>query len=201
MPGPALSVYSPLSRCGHPDTEFRHFEAALDVAPGVGDGLAVFARQQRGQRVHVAVEQFDEFHQHAAAALRVGRRPGGLGRQRILHRAPHFQSGRQRHARDHVAGHGLIGVDKAAGRPLDVFAADEMGQFGRHDFHPLFKVALVFVNRCRAFCGRAPGALQRSNSPIYCVKMCDGAKAIFSAILPTAPALGIRSARAGVAQW
>jgi hypothetical protein len=45
------------------DAELRHFEPALHVALGVGDGLAVLARQRLGQLVHVAVQQLDELHQ------------------------------------------------------------------------------------------------------------------------------------------
>ena len=41
MPVPAPSVYSPLSRCGMPIGELDDLDAALDVALGVGDGLAV----------------------------------------------------------------------------------------------------------------------------------------------------------------
>ena len=56
------------------DRELDDLDAALDVALGVGDGLAVLDRQQLGELVGVGVDQLDELHQHAGPALRV---PGG----------------------------------------------------------------------------------------------------------------------------
>ena len=166
-PGPAPSVYSPLSRCGMPRQNSATSRPRWMSPLRIGNGLAMLARQQCGQRVHVAIDQFDEFHQHAGAALRIGRGPGGLGRR--AHSPPPRALPRrgQRHARNDFAGHGLIGVGEAAGRSLDVLAADEMRQFGRHGFHPCF---CCFRS---GLCDRAPSALQRPNSPIYCVKIYD----------------------------
>ena len=62
------------------DAYLDHFEAALNVALGVGDCLAMFAGKDLGEFVILAVHQFEELHQHAHAALRIGRRPGRLGR-------------------------------------------------------------------------------------------------------------------------
>jgi hypothetical protein len=59
--------------------EFDHFEAALDVALGVGDHLAMFGAEQVRQLVHVLFDQRLEGEHHAGAALRVGRGPAGLG--------------------------------------------------------------------------------------------------------------------------
>jgi hypothetical protein len=53
------------------DAELDHFEPALHVALGVGQGLAMLAAQRLGQLVHVAVQQADEFHHHPRA-LRCG---------------------------------------------------------------------------------------------------------------------------------
>ena len=55
--------------------ELDDLEAALDVALGVGDGLAVLAREQLGELVVVALHQLQELHQDAGAPLRVGRGP------------------------------------------------------------------------------------------------------------------------------
>jgi hypothetical protein len=79
MPGPALSVNSPFSRCGAP-MQNSITSSPRCTSPGVGQGLAMLAAKRLGQLVHVAVEQADEFHQHARAALRVGGAPFRLRR-------------------------------------------------------------------------------------------------------------------------
>ena len=58
--------------------ELDHLEPALDVAAGVGDHLAVLGGEQVGELVHVRLDQRLELEHHPRAALRVGRRPGGL---------------------------------------------------------------------------------------------------------------------------
>ncbi len=58
--------------------EFGHFEAALDVALGILDGLAVLGAEQGRQLVHVLVDERDEGEEDAPAALRIGRGPAGL---------------------------------------------------------------------------------------------------------------------------
>jgi len=72
------------------DAELDHFEAALDVALGVGNGLAVLARQEVGERVVVARGEFEELHHHARAALRVGGGPGGLRGLGVLDGGAHL---------------------------------------------------------------------------------------------------------------
>jgi hypothetical protein len=42
---------------------FHHFEAAEDVALGVGQGLALFGGQQRGQLGHVFADELLEFQE------------------------------------------------------------------------------------------------------------------------------------------
>src|SRR5215475_8641596 len=54
--------------------ELDHFQPALDVALGVGEGLAVFRGEQPGEAVELLLNQLQEFEQHARAPLRV--RPG-----------------------------------------------------------------------------------------------------------------------------
>src|SRR4026207_1740227 len=105
MPGPGPSVYSPFMRCGMPQGdpppspparavsgaapfrcralhevrnaagELHPLQPALDVALGVGDGLAVLAGEAVGELVVVAVGELQEFHYEAGAALRGGGRP------------------------------------------------------------------------------------------------------------------------------
>ena len=79
------------------DADLDHFEAALDVALGVGDGLAVLARQEVGQRIIVALHQVEELHQHAHAPLRIGRGPGRLRRLGVLDGLAQIGLAAQRH--------------------------------------------------------------------------------------------------------
>ena len=117
------------------DADFDHFEAALDVALGVGDRLAVLARQDIGQFVIVAGDQFEEFHQHAHAALRVGRGPFRLRRLGVLDRRAQFRLRSQRHRAAHGTVHRLHDVLLAPAGPGDMLAADEMTVVD-HDFSP-----------------------------------------------------------------
>ena len=106
--------------------KFDHFKPALNVALGVGNGLAVLARQQVCKLVVVALGKFQELHHHPAAALRIGRRPLRLRDQSVLDRGAHFRFRRQRHLGLDVAGHRFENVSRASGCALDLAAADEM---------------------------------------------------------------------------
>ena len=106
--------------------EFDHLEAALDIALGVGNGLAVFARQHIRELVVVALRQFEELHHDAGAALRIGVGPLGLRRLGVLHRGANFGLRRQRHLGLDVAGHRFENVSAASRRALDLFTADKM---------------------------------------------------------------------------
>ena len=56
-----------------------HFEAALHVALGVGEGLRPCSEESsRAREFELLLRQFEEFHHHARAPLRVRGRPGGL---------------------------------------------------------------------------------------------------------------------------
>ncbi|MHC2794527.1 hypothetical protein ACVINZ_003539 [Mesorhizobium jarvisii] len=121
---------------------------------GVGDGLAVLARQYVGQFVIVAGDQFEEFHQDANAALRVGGGPFRLRRLGILDRRAQFRLRGQRHRAAHGAVHRLHDVLLAAAGAGDTLAADEMTVFD-HDISPLFVMdALSAFARAKATRGR-----------------------------------------------
>ena len=77
--GPGADGIFALQRMRDAAGEFDHLEPALDVALGVGDDLAVLGREQLGELVHVRFDQLLELEHDAGAALRVGRRPAGLG--------------------------------------------------------------------------------------------------------------------------
>ena len=96
------------------EREFDHFDAALDVALGVGDRLAVLARQRLGQLVVVLGDEIEELHQYAGAALRIGRGPGRLRGLGVLHRRANFSLGRERNCASTVP---FIGWKTSAVRP------------------------------------------------------------------------------------
>ena len=106
--------------------ELGDFEAALDVALGVGNGLAVLARQKLSELVVIALHQFDELHHHARAALRIGVGPLDLRVPGVLDGGANLGLGGQRHLGLDVAGHRLENVGRPPGRALDLFTADEM---------------------------------------------------------------------------
>ena len=122
----ALGIFA-FHQLGRADGVFDDFEAALNVAFGIGDGLAVLARQELGQEIIFLVDEIEELHQHARAPLRIGGGPAGLGGLGIFDSGAHFGLRGQRHLGAHLAGHRFVDVREAAGGPFDPLAADEMG--------------------------------------------------------------------------
>ena len=116
----------------HATGELDDLDTTLDIALGVGDGLAVFASENIGQLVVVARHQLDELHQHAGAALRVGGSPGRLCSLGILDRGRHLDLGCQRRLGADGAVQRLVDVAEAARRALHVLAADEVCELCRH---------------------------------------------------------------------
>ncbi len=113
-----------LQQVGRADAELDHLQAALDVALGVGEGLAVFGRQRLGQLVHVAVDQADKGHHHAGAALRVGGAPCDLGLGGAGDGIVHLGLGDQRQAGLNLTGGGVEDVGKPARGALVFLAVD-----------------------------------------------------------------------------
>ncbi len=106
--------------------ELDEFQAALDVALGVGDDLAVLAGQQLGQLRHVGLDQPLELEHHPRAALGIGRGTafeGVLGR---LHGPVHLLDRRQLHPGLNLAGVRVEHVGEAARGPDEGRAVDEM---------------------------------------------------------------------------
>ena len=155
----ALSVFA-LHQVRYADGELGNFETALDVALGVGDHLAVLARQGIGQLVHVAVQQIDEFHHDAGAALGVGGSPRDLCGLGIGDGgADVLDAGETDPGRD-FAGHGPVDVAKAAGCGGHPLAADEVGQFLGHwellGYQPVYWANLSgLVMRCLTVCSNS----------------------------------------------
>ena len=96
------------------ERKFDHFDAALNVALGVGDRLAMLARQNVGELVVVLGDEIEELHQDASAALRIDRRPGDLRLFRVLDRGAHLSFGGERDMRTHRAVHRLEDVRGSA---------------------------------------------------------------------------------------
>ena len=109
--------------------ELDHFESALDVAFGVGDGLAVLGGQELGEAVELLLHELEELEQDPRASLRIGRGPGRLRRLGIGDGRLHFRSLGEADLGLHLAGIGVENVATAAGRARDLLAADEMADF------------------------------------------------------------------------
>ena len=105
---------------------FDDVEAALHVALGVGDDLAMFRGEQFGQFVHARLDQALELEHDAGAALRVHRLPVLEGDQRRLHRRTDLGLGGQGHAGLDLAGVGVEHVPEPSGFALDQLAVDEV---------------------------------------------------------------------------
>ena len=121
----AVGIFA-LHQMRRAEAEFEHLDAALNVALGVGDRLAVLAGENVGEFVGVLDDQLVEFHQHAGAALRIGRRPGRLRRLGVLDRGAHLGGRGERDRAAHRAVHRLKNFGRAARCARDVLAADEM---------------------------------------------------------------------------
>ena len=106
--------------------ELDDLEAALHVALGVCDHLAMLAGQQLGQFVHTRLDQPLELEHDAGATLRIAAGPaltGGLGG---LHRAIHLGFGGQLHAGLHLTGVRIEDVAEPARGAGDALTVDEV---------------------------------------------------------------------------
>ncbi len=106
--------------------ELDHFKPALDVALGVGKGLAVLGRQQPRQIVIFALDQLQKLEHDAGAALRIGGGPGRERGFRIGDGVFDLGFGGERHLGLHLAGIGIEHVAKSPRRALHLLAADEV---------------------------------------------------------------------------
>lgn len=108
------------------EADFHHFEAALDVAPGIRNGLAVFTGEQLGQAVIFGFDQLNELAQNAHAALRIGRSPGWLCSLGVFNSRTHFFLGGQSNLALHRAIERLENVGRAATFARHMLAANKM---------------------------------------------------------------------------
>ena len=121
----ALAVFA-LDQMRDAAGEFDHFEAALDVAFGVGEGLAVLGGEQPRQRVEFLLHQFEELEHDARAPLRIGRRPGRLRRFGDGNGVLDLGMLGEGDLGLHFAGVGIENVAEAPRCAIHLFAADEM---------------------------------------------------------------------------
>jgi hypothetical protein len=130
----ALGIFA-LEHMRDPAAEFDDLEAALDVALGVGDDLAVFGREEFGEFLHVGLHELLEPEHDTGAPLRVGRRPGRLRRIGGVDRPLKLLSRAEPDLRLDLA---AVGVEHVAGPAarLISFAGDEMVDVTQHDIRP-----------------------------------------------------------------
>ena len=148
----------------HAEREFDHLDAALNVAPGVGDRLAVLARQNVGELVVVFADEVEELHHNAGAALRIDRRPGRLRRFGVLDGGANIGLVGERDMRAHRSVHRLEDLRGSPRLAGDGLAADEMPVI---DHVPLPDVGFPLRFMRHDF---AHSNLERSR--IGCAKMC-----------------------------
>jgi hypothetical protein len=108
----AFGVFA-LHQMGHAARKLDHFQAALNVALGVGDDLAVLRRQQDRELLHVLFKQLLELEHDARTALGVHRSPGRLRRLGDGDRLVHFLDAGERDLGLDLACIGIIDIAKA----------------------------------------------------------------------------------------
>ena len=128
----ALGVLA-LQQVRDADGELDDLDAALDVTLGVGDGLAVLDRQQLGQLIGVGVDQLDELHHHAGAALRVPRGPFLLRLDGGGDCGVDVGGRRQEHLGLHLTGARIEHVGGAGGLTGRAAAVDEVRNLCGHE--------------------------------------------------------------------
>ena len=109
--------------------EFHHFQTAGDGPLGIGERLAVFARQDFRQIVHVPVQQLAEGEHHLSAFRRRRRRPAGQGGLSGSNGLAGFLGRCQWRQLGDFAGGRVIDIAEAAAFAFDPFTVDEMVKF------------------------------------------------------------------------
>ena len=125
--GPGAFGIFALQRVRDAAGELDDLQAALDIALGVGDHLAMLAGKQLGQVLHIGLDQALEVEHHPGAALGIDQGPGLLGANRGLNREINLGDGGQRDASLHLPGVGIEDVAQKARGTGDRAAVDEVG--------------------------------------------------------------------------
>lgn len=100
----------------------------------------MFSRKQRGERLHLLGDDFQELHHDPRALLRILRGPRDLRGLGIGHNLRHLVRARERYPRLNLSRVGSINIRKAAGLSLDAFARGKMTDMA-HDVLPMPLVA------------------------------------------------------------
>src|SRR5688572_6136879 len=117
MPGPALSVYSPLSRCGMPQAN------STTSTPRWMSPLA-------------SARTLPCSEERSFAALWIGRRPGGLRAFRVGDDLLDFGLAGQCDLGLYLASVRAEHIAASAGRPFDLFSPDEMSDLAHEYSRP-----------------------------------------------------------------
>ena len=143
MPVPrALGVLT-LEEVRDADGELDHLDAALDVALGIRDGLAVFEGEQFGEFVDVLVDQVDELHHHPGPALRVEGGPLLLRFGRAGDRGVDIGGRRHRRRGLYLPGVRVHHVGRPRRLPGGALAVDEMGNLRYHQNPLVYGLTIV----------------------------------------------------------
>ena len=146
--------------------ELHHLDAAGDLARRIGQHLAVFTSDQRGQLVAVGLQQLLEPEHHPRAIERCGRRPGRERRLGGLYGQIDLARRSQRDPLALFAGGRIEHRAAASAAAGDDLAADEMVDRRAHGVHLLLSppqagIALVFSKPDFVGSGSCGGRLER----------------------------------------
>ena len=111
--------------------ELDDLDAALHLALGVGEHLAVLGRDDGRQRIETLLQDMQELVEHARAPQRRRRRPSRRRGSCVLDRFPHFGSRSEIHMGGDRPGRRIENGNLMTAFSGDDPAADEM----RNDFH------------------------------------------------------------------
>ena len=122
-----------LEQLGDAARKFDDVDAAADLALGIGEDLAVFGGDHRGQGVFVLVEQGQELVEHPRAADGRHVTPGRLGCLGSGHGVGHIVGYGQQHLARGLAGGGVphrLGARAAAALALAAYPVADVGRVG-----------------------------------------------------------------------
>src|SRR6476660_10246122 len=106
--------------------ELDHFEAALDVAFGIRNRLAVLGGEELGEAVELSMQQLQKLEHHARAPLRIGGGPAALGCIGVGDYVADLAPARERDLGLDLSGIRIEHVAEPARGSLDLLAADKM---------------------------------------------------------------------------
>ncbi len=149
MPGPALSVYSPFSRCGMPQANSTTSSPRW-MSPLASATILPCSEDRSCARLSYSLlQQLEELEHHARAALRIGRGPGRLRRLRVGDGGLDLGLGGEGDLGLDLAGVGVEHVAATAGRARHRLAADEMSDLAHGFLHSNGTRVLPRLVQCR----------------------------------------------------